>query len=275
MLRIYQGKNSIKGISRSIRQFSSLNPHSETETTDYSSTDSDGGSNVKNIIDPYKGQYTDFLKNVSVYEEAHDDSLKAMYYLNINQPLKGWASQEGTEKYYRMSQYGEVENLDVHHDNFKSLVHNEMIRITSLGIGTYMGNPDDITDFDMYSAIKTSVLSGGVNHIDTAPNYRYMKSEKTVGKVLTVLENKYDIKRDQLFITSKGGYVPENADDLISQREMIEKMISEVGVPEESIVKESGHCLDPKFLEYQLDESLSRLNLETLDCYYLHNPYEA
>jgi aryl-alcohol dehydrogenase-like predicted oxidoreductase len=76
-----------------------------------------------------------------------------------------------------------------------------------------MGDPDDITDFELYNAIKTSVLSGGVNHIDTAPNYRYMKSEKTVGKALTVLENKYDIKRDQLFVTSKGGYVPENADD--------------------------------------------------------------
>lgn len=71
-----------------------------------------------------------------------------------------------------------------------------MMKVSSIGIGTYMGNPDDITDFDMYSAIKTSVLSGGVNHIDTAPNYRYMKSEKTVGKVLTVLEQKYDIHRD-------------------------------------------------------------------------------
>jgi len=138
-----------------------------------------------------------------------------------------------------------------------------------------MGDPDDITDFELYNAIKTSVLSCGVNHIDTAPNYRYMKSEKTVGKALTVLENKYDIKRDQLFVTSKGGYVPENAEELISRREMMDKMINEVGVPEDSFVQESGHCLDPKFLEYQLDESLNRLNLETLDVYYLHNPYEA
>ena len=173
-----------------------------------------------------------------------------------------------------MSQYGEVENLDVHHENFKSLFQNEMLKITSVGIGTYMGDPDDHTDFDMYNAIKTSVLSGGVNHIDTAPNYRYMKSEKTVGKVLTVLEQKYDIRRDQLFVASKGGYVPEDADEMISQREMIEKLL-ELGVPQDSIVKESGHCLDPLFLEHQLDESLKRLNLECLDVYYLHNPYEA
>ena len=46
-------------------------------------------------------------------------------------------------------------------------------------------------------------------------------------------------------------------------------------MPEDSIVKESGHCLHPKFIEHQLEESLKRLNLECLDCYYLHNPYEA
>ena len=62
-----------------------------------------------------------------------------------------------------------------------------MVKLTSIGIGTYVGEPTDITDFDMYNAIKTSVLSGGVNHIDTAANYRYMKSERVVGRILTVL----------------------------------------------------------------------------------------
>ncbi len=50
-----------------------------------------------------------------------------------------------------------------------------------------MGDPDDKTDYQMYDSLKQSVLSGGINHIDTAPNYRYMKSERTVGKVLTSL----------------------------------------------------------------------------------------
>lgn len=127
----------------------------------------------------------------------------------------------------------------------------------------------------MYNAIKTSVMSGGVNHIDTAPNYRYMKSERVVGKILTVLDNKYDIHRDQLFVTSKGGYIPEDGEELITRREMTRKMIKEVGVPESEIVEETGHCLHPKFLEYQLDQTLKRLNLECLDVYYLHNPYEA
>ena len=53
----------------------------ETSSSEFTS-DSDGPSRVKNIIDPLKGQYTDFLQNVSVIEEANEDTLKAMYYLN-------------------------------------------------------------------------------------------------------------------------------------------------------------------------------------------------
>ena len=56
---------------------------------------------------------------------------------------------------------------------------------------------------------------------------------------------------------------------------MIGHLVNEVGVPEDAITQESGHCLHPKFLEHQLDETLKRLNLECLDVYYLHNPYEG
>lgn len=88
-----------------------------------------------------------------------------------------------------------------------------------------MGDPDDRTDFMMYNAIKQSVLSGGLNHIDTAPNYRYMKSERTVGKIITVLQNKYGIDRNMLFVASKAGYVPEDAEQMITQKEMINTLI--------------------------------------------------
>ena len=56
---------------------------------------------------------------------------------------------------------------------------------------------------------------------------------------------------------------------------MIKKLVSEVKVPEDEIQKESGHSLHPLFLEHSLQESLSRLNLESLDVLYLQNPYEA
>lgn len=39
----------------------------------------------------------------------------------------------------------------------------------------------------MFNAIIDSVKTGGVNVIDTAINYRYMKSERTVGAALKFL----------------------------------------------------------------------------------------
>ncbi len=123
------------------------------------------------------------------------------------------------------------------------------LKISSLGIGTYMGDPDDYTDFLMYDAIKTSVLSGGINHIDTAPNYRYKKSENTVGRILATLDNKYGITRDQLFLTTKGGYIAEDAEKQISRSDEIRRMVSQLKVPEDEIVKESAHSLNPVFLK--------------------------
>ena len=163
--------------------------------------------------------------------------------------LRGHATQEGTEKFYRRAMNeNEVDAFEVHHENFRS-PFNSQVKVSSLGIGSYIGDPDDLTDFDLYDAIKQSVLSGGINHIDTAPNFRYMKSEKTVGKILTTLESKYEISRDQLFVTSKAGYIPEDAENEIPMRQMVERLIEKDGVPEDSIVGESYHCMHPTFLK--------------------------
>ena len=121
----------------------------------------------------------------------------------------------------------------------------------------------------MYESFKTSVLSGGVNNVDTAPNYRYMKSEKTIGKVLATLEDKYGVRRSELFVASKVGYLPEDAENMISRAELAQTLISDVGVPQEEIIQESGHCMHPKFIKHQIAGSLERLNLECLDVYYL------
>lgn len=134
--------------------------------------------------------------------------------------MKGYATQVGTDKYYRRSQYDVYNSLNVSSQHFRTPFNSDL-KITSIGYGTYMGDPDDKTDYLMYDSIKQSVLSGGVNHIDTAPNYRYMKSEITVGKILTSLQSKYGVTRDELFVTSKVGYVPEDGAKMINQREMI------------------------------------------------------
>jgi hypothetical protein len=45
-----------------------------------------------------------------------------------------------------MSQYDENSALEVHHEHFRHLAEGDL-KISSLGYGTYMGDPDDQTDF--------------------------------------------------------------------------------------------------------------------------------
>jgi aryl-alcohol dehydrogenase-like predicted oxidoreductase len=65
------------------------------------------------------------------------------------------------------------------------------LELSTIGLGTYLGLPDDQTDFDVYNALKLLVLSGGVNVVDTAINYRCQKAERTIGAALNTLINKY------------------------------------------------------------------------------------
>lgn len=76
-----------------------------------------------------------------------------------------------------------------------------------------------------------------------------MQSERAIGKALTTLESKYGITRDMLFIASKAGYVPEDAENEIPLRQMMQRLVERDGVPEDSIVTESAHCMHPTFLK--------------------------
>ncbi len=58
--------------------------------------------------------------------------------------------------------------------------------LSSLGIGTYLGEPDAATDKAYTDAIIAAV-EGGVNVIDSAINYRLQRSERAVGAALAEL----------------------------------------------------------------------------------------
>jgi aryl-alcohol dehydrogenase-like predicted oxidoreductase len=86
------------------------------------------------------------------------------------------------------------------------------LELTSVGLGTFIGAPDDQTDFDVYNAVKLLALSGGINLFDTAINFRCQKAERTIGAAVKTLIKKYGIGRDELFICTKNGYIPDDAD---------------------------------------------------------------
>ena len=177
--------------------------------------------------------------------------------------ISGFATSEGTQNY--------VKHSDVNSLNFNTF---ENLRLSNVGIGTYLGEPDTRTDELVKNAVKQSVLSG-VNVIDTAINYRAQKAERSVGKAISELIEGGKISRDQIFVSSKNGNVTNDAD---IQEDFMQYVMRELGKP--GIVKEgditSGyHCMTTSFLSDQLDRSLKNLDLECLDLMYLHNSIEG
>ena len=63
------------------------------------------------------------------------------------------------------------------------------LAVSSLGIGTYLGNPDEKTDRG-YTAAIVEAAQHGINVIDAAINYRFQRSERSIGAALAALRQK-------------------------------------------------------------------------------------
>ena len=96
--------------------------------------------------------------------------------------------------------------------------------------------------------------------IDTALNFRHMKAERSIGAALRFLEEQFKITREQLFLASKGGYLPEDADSGEFSKAIISDLVQKKLIVEEDIVTEC-HCMHPNFLKYSLEKSLSNLGV--------------
>nr|MBI3613084.1 aldo/keto reductase [Nitrospirota bacterium] len=110
-------------------------------------------------------------------------------------------------------------------------------------------------------------LREGINVIDTSTNYADGDSERLVGLVLADLIKQGEVTREEVIVVSKIGYVQGQNLKLAEARERAGKPYPEMVKYGEGI----WHCLHPEFLADQLDLSLDRLGLETLDVLLLHN----
>ena len=177
--------------------------------------------------------------------------------------ISGYATHEGTDKF--------VKNSGVNQDNFKIF---QNLLLSNVGIGTYLGDADAKTDELVTNAVKQSIQSG-VNVIDTAINYRSQKAERSVGKAISELIQEGKITRDQLFISSKNGYVTNDADVSLGFWEYVKEEYSQKGVIKEGDVTSGYHCMTIPYLSDQLDRSLKNLGVECIDLMYLHNGIEG
>ena len=91
--------------------------------------------------------------------------------------------------------------------------------MSSIGIGTYLGGDDEASDAAYTSAIVHAV-NLGTNVIDTAINYRFQRSERSVGTALKQLFTSGQSSRDELIIATKGGFIPFDGHAPQSQEDM-------------------------------------------------------
>jgi aryl-alcohol dehydrogenase-like predicted oxidoreductase len=144
------------------------------------------------------------------------------------------------------------------------------LSLSSIGLGTYLGSEDEATDAG-YEACVAAALRSGVNVFDTAINYRGQKSERSIGRALAAAIGSGAARRDEVFVSTKGGYLPHDAEDPRDPRQYILETFVDSGIAPRAEIAAGGHCLAPGYLRDQIERSRRNLGLETIDLYYLHN----
>jgi aryl-alcohol dehydrogenase-like predicted oxidoreductase len=142
--------------------------------------------------------------------------------------------------------------------------------LSSLGIGTYLGQPDDKTD-QSYAASVAAAVESGINVIDAAINYRFQRSERSIGAAIKYLA-KQGIAREEFVLCTKGGYLTPDGAMPSDPTEYFYREYIQPGIFSPNDLVGGSHCMTPRFLENQLERSLRNLGVECIDVYYLHNP---
>ncbi len=143
--------------------------------------------------------------------------------------------------------------------------------LSSLGIGTYLGEPDEASD-QLYTDAIATALRKGINVVDTAINYRHQRSERSIGAAVARLISEGEINRDEILVCSKAGYLSFDGSVPQDPRGYFMKEYVESGVFKPTDVAGGMHCMAPGYLLNQLERSRKNLGLGTIDVYYVHNP---
>jgi aryl-alcohol dehydrogenase-like predicted oxidoreductase len=184
-------------------------------------------------------------------------------------PLKGLAMPEGTDRFRaRVVSKGVVPSA-----HFRTAPGG--LILSSLGLGTYLGAPDAPTDLAVEEAVGISLRSGRINVVDTAINYRFQRAERSIGRAVRRLVDQRAIARDELFISSKNGYLAPDAESAIPLERYVDVELVRSGKLRPSDIVDGSHAMSPSFLADQFERSLRNLGIESLDLLYLHNAADA
>lgn len=182
--------------------------------------------------------------------------------------IEGFATREGTRRF--ADRFSPL--LRAGHFRHSEHVHGPAeLLFSSLGLGTYLGEPDDASDQLYTQAVKTALRSG-INVLDSAINYRHQRSERNIGVALNEKIEAGELQRDEVIICTKAGYLSFDGAVPADPRGYFMREFVDSGIIKPSDVAGGMHCMAPNYLEDQLERSRHNLGLKTIDIFYLHNP---
>ena len=122
--------------------------------------------------------------------------------------IPGFATFEGTSRY--RSRFAQLADAG-HFRQAEHVPGAGELWCPSIGLGTYLGEPDDKADREYVDAI-AEALQSGINLLDTAINYRHQRSERNIGASLQKLTLRSYSNRlvsvRRVTQTNQGGHTP-------------------------------------------------------------------
>ena len=176
-------------------------------------------------------------------------------------PAPRQATQANTTGTRRLAQRGASERDDFYRTFPRKL------QVSALGAGSYLGDCTDEED-ERYHVALREAISLGVNLIDTASNYRCQRSERVVGQAVVEAIASGEVRRDELLVCTKGGYVALDGAPPAT-REAYDAWLHEhlfgPGIVSPRDLARGGHSLHRNFIAHQLDQS-RRNDRQTITC---------
>ncbi|HEX4440192.1 MAG TPA: aldo/keto reductase [Thermoanaerobaculia bacterium] len=174
--------------------------------------------------------------------------------------ISGRATAEGTRRF--------AERSDAAEGHFREAPGG--LSLSSIGLGTYLGADSASADAGYEASVREALVSA-INVLDTAINYRGQKSERAVGRALAAAFASGAASRDEVFVSTKGGYLPHDADVNVPGLRYTRETFVDTGLAPADEIAQGCHCMAPSYLRDQIARSRANLGLETIDLYYLHN----
>jgi aryl-alcohol dehydrogenase-like predicted oxidoreductase len=182
--------------------------------------------------------------------------------------LNGFATPEGTARY--RSRFPELSQAG-HFRRQMNVPGASELWISSIGLGTYLGEPTAEADAAYTQAVRQAVASG-INLLDTAINYRHQRSERNIGAGLREMVSAGELQRDEVIVCTKAGYLSFDSEVPPNPGAYFRAEFVDKGILNPADLAGGMHCMSPGYLSDQLERSRRNLGLETIDVFYVHNP---